>query len=114
MCLWVNVCYVLVFDEGFGKVVLSKDVDMVVLIVLFIKLMMVMVVLDVRFDLCEILCVEMEDVDILKYSVLWLCVGVELLWFDVLKFVLMNFENCVVVVFVCIFLGGLKGFDLVV
>lgn len=104
---------VYVVDQNFGELLFDKNLYVVVLIVLILKLMMVMVVFDLKLLMIDQFEVIDEDCDYEKGMGLCLLVGLVLLCEDMLYIVLMVLENCVVVVLLCYYLGGCLVFIVV-
>ena len=84
---------VLVQDQRTGEYLIEKQASQVMPIASITKLMTAMVVLDARLDLAEVLSIEPEDVDRLRYSRSRLPVRTRLTRREALILALMASEN---------------------
>ncbi|MGQ3053277.1 MAG: M56 family metallopeptidase [Roseateles sp.] len=106
----VNAKHVVVVDDATGKVLMSRDADVVVPIASLTKLLTAMVVLDAKLDPKEKLRITSDDVDTLKHSRSRVRVGTQMSRQTALEMTLMESENRAAAALARTFPGGEAGF----
>ncbi len=101
---------VLVVEDDTGKILLEKNADTVMPIASLTKLMTAMVVLDAKLDMDEMIEIDRDDVDRLKYSSSRVAVGAKLTRRDTLHLALMSSDNRAAAALARTFPGGNDGF----
>ena len=84
---------VLVVEDDTGKILLEKNADAVVPIASLTKLMTAMVMLDAKQDMDELIEIDRDDVDRMKFSSSRVPVGAHIPRRDVLHLALMSSDN---------------------
>jgi D-alanyl-D-alanine carboxypeptidase/D-alanyl-D-alanine endopeptidase (penicillin-binding protein 7) len=85
--------HAIVISDETGLVVMEKGADVIVPIASLTKLLTAMVVLDSKPDMEEKICIEIEDVDLLKHSRSHVPVGTTLARKKILELALMSSDN---------------------
>jgi D-alanyl-D-alanine carboxypeptidase/D-alanyl-D-alanine endopeptidase (penicillin-binding protein 7) len=85
--------HAIVISDETGLVVMEKGADVIVPIASLTKLLTAMVVLDSKPDMEEKICIEIEDVDLLKHSMSHVPVGTTLARKKILELALMSSDN---------------------
>lgn len=101
---------VLVVEDDTGKILLEKNADAVVPIASLTKLMTAMVVLDAKQDMDELIEIDSDDVDRVKFSSSRVPVGANIARRDVLQLALMSSDNRAAAALARTFPGGKEGF----
>lgn len=101
---------VLVVEDDTGKILLEKNADAVVPIASLTKLMTAMVVLDAKLDMDELIEIDRDDVDRVKFSSSRVPVGANIARRDVLQLALMSSDNRAAAALARTFPGGKEGF----
>ncbi|KQW42963.1 hypothetical protein ASD88_20300 [Pelomonas sp. Root662] len=106
----VNAKHVVVVDDATGKVLMSRDADVIVPIASLTKLLTAMVVIDAKLDPNEKLRITSDDVDTLKHSRSKVRVGTQMSRQAALEMTLMESENRAAAALARTFPGGEAGF----
>jgi D-alanyl-D-alanine carboxypeptidase/D-alanyl-D-alanine endopeptidase (penicillin-binding protein 7) len=85
--------HAIVISDETGLVVMEKSADVIVPIASLTKLLTAMVVLDSKPNMEEKICIESEDVDLLKHSMSHVPVGTTLARRQILELALMSSDN---------------------
>lgn len=101
---------VLVVEDETGKILLEKNADAVLPIASLTKLMTAMVVLDAKLDMDEMIEIDRDDVDRVKFSSSRVPVGASISRRDVLHLALMSSDNRAAAALARTFPGGKEGF----
>jgi D-alanyl-D-alanine endopeptidase (penicillin-binding protein 7) len=100
----------LVIEQGEGRTLYAKNIDVVVPIASITKLMTAMVVLDAQLNLREGVAITEEDVDLLKHTRSRLKIGTVFERSELLRLALMASENRAASALGRAYPGGLRAF----